>query len=150
MNDIDLLISQAQKLFPGKPVFLYGHSLGGLLVLDYAMQRPVTSLKGIIATSPALGTASPVPAWKLTLANVMKTINPSMTMTNGLDLSAISHNPAVITAYKTDPLVHPLISARLGWDLDLPPRQESTPAGSRHRRARLRRLERRHADTPRL
>ena len=117
MNDIDLLISQALKLFPGKPVFLYGHSLGGLLVLDYAMQRPVTSLKGIIATSPALGTANPVPAWKLTLANVMKSINPSMTMTNGLDVTAISHNPAVITSYKTDPLIHPLISARLGWDL---------------------------------
>jgi acylglycerol lipase len=117
MHDIDLLISQVQQLFPRKPVFLYGHSLGGLLVLDYAMQRPVSSLQGIIATSPALGTASPVPGWKLMLAKVMKSINPSMTMANGLDVSAISHNPAVITAYKTDPLVHPLISARLGWDL---------------------------------
>jgi alpha-beta hydrolase superfamily lysophospholipase len=117
MNDIDLLISQAQALFPGKPVFLYGHSLGGLLVLDYAMKRPASSLKGIIATSPALGTANPVPAWKLALANVMKTINPSMTMNNDLDVTAISHNPDVITSYKSDPLVHPLISARLGWDL---------------------------------
>jgi acylglycerol lipase len=117
LNDIDLLIGQAQKLFPGKPVFLYGHSLGGLLVLDYAMKRPVASLQGIIATSPALGTASPVPVWKVSLARIMKTIYPSMTMDNGLDVTALSHNPAVITAYKGDPLVHPLISARLGWDL---------------------------------
>jgi len=117
MNDIDLLIAQAQTAFPGKPIFLYGNSLGGLLVLDYAMQRPVTALKGIIATSPALGTASAVPVWKITLARMMKSINPSMTMDNGLDLSALSHNPAVIAGYKNDPLVHPLISARLGWDL---------------------------------
>jgi alpha-beta hydrolase superfamily lysophospholipase len=116
-DDIELLISQAQKLFPGKPVFLYGHSLGGLLVLDYAMKQPVVALSGIIVTSPALGTAKPVPGWKVWLARVMKTIYPSLTMDNGLDVTALSHNPGVITAYKGDPLVHPLISARLGWDL---------------------------------
>jgi alpha-beta hydrolase superfamily lysophospholipase len=117
LDDIDLMLSQARELFPGKPIFLYGHSMGGLLVLDYAMKRPVDALQGLIVTSPALGTATPVPGWKINLARVMKTINPSMTMDNGLDVSAISHNPGVVAAYKSDPLVHPLISARLGWDL---------------------------------
>ncbi len=46
LDDIDLLISQAQQLYPGKPIFLYGHSLGGLLVLDYAMKRPVDLFTG--------------------------------------------------------------------------------------------------------
>ena len=117
LNDIDLLIAQAQQLFPGKPVFLYGHSLGGNLVLYYAMKRLPTSLQGIISTSPGLGAATPVPGWKLFLARIMKGISPSMTMDNGLDLTGLSHNPSVIAAYKSDPLVHPLISARLGWDL---------------------------------
>ncbi len=117
LDDIDLLISQAQQLYPGKPIFLYGHSLGGLLVLDYALKRPVTSLQGIIATSPGLGMAKPVPGWKITLAKVMKNIYPTMTLDNGLDVSGLSHNPGVITAYQSDPLVHRLVSARLGWDL---------------------------------
>ena len=40
-----------------------------------------------------------------------------MAMDNGLDLTGNSRNPNVIAAYKSDPLVHPLVSARLGWDL---------------------------------
>jgi len=61
LDDVDRLINEAQKLFPGKPVFLYGHSMGGNLVLYYAMKRMPTCLFGIISTSPALGTAKPVP-----------------------------------------------------------------------------------------
>ncbi len=47
----------------------------------------------------------------------MKNIYPAMTLDNGLDVSGLSHNPGVITAYQSDPLVHRLVSARLGWDL---------------------------------
>ncbi len=117
LEDVDRLIEEAQKLCPEKPIFLYGHSMGGNLVLYYAMKRLPTCLRGIISTSPALGTATPVPGWKITLARVMKSIRPTLTLDNGLDLTAISRNPAVIAAYKSDPLVHPLISTRLGWDL---------------------------------
>ncbi len=117
LDDVDRLINEAQKLFPGKPVFLYGHSMGGNLVLYYAMKRMPTCLLGIISTSPALGTAKPVPGWKILLARVMKGISPTMPMDNGMDLAGLSRNPNIIATYKSDPMVHPLISARLGWDL---------------------------------
>jgi alpha-beta hydrolase superfamily lysophospholipase len=58
-----------------------------------------------------------VAGWKIALVRVMKGISPTMTMNNDLDLAGLSRNPNIIAANKSDPLVHPLISARLGWDL---------------------------------
>jgi alpha-beta hydrolase superfamily lysophospholipase len=116
LDDIDRLLSETARLFPGKPVYLYGHSMGGNLVLYYAIKRQPAGLQGIISTSPLLGTPKPVPGWKISLAWIMKGINPTLGMDNGVDATAISHNPTVVAAYKNDPLVHRMISTRLGWD----------------------------------
>lgn len=116
MSDIDQMINIAKTENPGKPLFLYGHSLGGNLVLYYALQkRPMVN--GIICTSPGLGTGEPVPAGKLLAAKILKTLLPSMTMNNGLDVSNLSHDQQVIKDYQKDPLVHPMISAKLAMDM---------------------------------
>ena len=53
MEDIHERIALAREKFGDLPVFLYGHSLGGLLVLTYATYRPHT-LSGVIATGAGL------------------------------------------------------------------------------------------------
>ncbi len=51
---IDILCgSTCQKTFPGVPVFIYGHSLGGGMVLDYLLRRK-PEITGAIVTSPWL------------------------------------------------------------------------------------------------
>jgi alpha-beta hydrolase superfamily lysophospholipase len=115
-GEIDHLLEEAARRCPGKPVFLYGHSLGGELVLYYLLKcRP--QLTGAISTSPGLIPGTPVPGWKLLLAQMMNRLVPDFTMPNGLDLANLSRDPQVILLYKKDPLVHDQISARLGWDL---------------------------------
>jgi alpha-beta hydrolase superfamily lysophospholipase len=42
-----------------KPVFLYGHSMGGMIVLSYVLKRGST-FNGIITTSPLIDTATPM------------------------------------------------------------------------------------------
>ncbi len=116
LDDIDCLLKEAGKSYPNAPRFLYGHSLGGALVLYYTLKRK-PDLRGVIASSPGLATAAPVSSGKLLLAKVMARLAPSFTMANGLDLSGLAHDAAVIAAYKNDPLVHDQISARLGIDL---------------------------------
>ncbi len=116
MDDIDHLLKEAAQRYPGTPCFLYGHSLGGSLVLYYCLKRR-PDLQGVIASAPGLATGVPVPSSKLFLAKVMAVLAPSYSMDNGLDLTYLSHDPAVIQAYKNDPLVHPKISASLGKDL---------------------------------
>lgn len=112
MSDIDHMIAEAKKENPEIPIFIYGHSLGGNMVLYYALSKN-PAIKGVIATSPGLGTGEPVPPAKLLAAKILKTLVPAMTMDNGLDVNNLSHNPQVIKDYQEDPLVHPMISAKL-------------------------------------
>ncbi len=112
ISDIDTMIDLAKQDNPGLPVFLYGHSLGGNMVLYYSLFKN-PSITGIISTSPGIGTGEPVPPLKLMAAKILKTLLPAMTMDNGLDVNNLSHNPQVIKDYQEDPLVHPLISAKL-------------------------------------
>lgn len=116
LDDIDCLLAEAGERYPGKRCFLYGHSLGGALVLYYTLKRK-PNLNGVIASAPGLEVGAPVAAPKLLLAKVMAKLAPTFTMENGLDVNNLSHDPALVQAYKDDPLVHPRISARLGVDL---------------------------------
>lgn len=116
LNDIDHLLEEAAQRYPGKPRFLYGHSMGGALALYYGLKRR-PNVQGMIVSAPGLATGVPVPSSKLFMAKVLSMVAPSITMDNGLDLNYLSHSQELIRAYKADPLVHPRISARLGNDL---------------------------------
>lgn len=115
-HDIDQFIHDVMNAHPGLPVFLYGHSLGGALVLYYG-ETHQGILQGIIATSPGLAPTNPLPAVKMTAAKVFSKIAPKLQMKNDLDLTGLARDPQVAETYKADPLVHPLISARLGFEL---------------------------------
>jgi alpha-beta hydrolase superfamily lysophospholipase len=52
------------------PVVLLGHSMGGILALDYALAHP-KGLSALVLSAPALRTAMP-PWWKLAMANVAR------------------------------------------------------------------------------
>ena len=121
MDNIGRLLAEAAARYPGQPQFLYGHSLGGNLVLNYALRRMTTlseaersrRVAGVVATSPAIRTAQPLPPLQITLANVMNKLQPGMQMANGLALDGLARDPEVISAYTGDPLVHNKISVRL-------------------------------------
>jgi acylglycerol lipase len=116
LPEIDHLLEEAAKRYPGKPRFLYGHSLGGALVLYFGLKcRP--TIQGIISTSPGLGFGDSVPQSKILLAKVMSRIAPAFTMDNGLNSKDLAHSPEVANKYTNDPLVHPKVSTRLGLDM---------------------------------
>ena len=109
---IDILIKSCDQTFPGCPVYLYGHSLGGGIVLDYLLKRN-PKLKGAIVSSPFLRLAFEPPKIKLILASVMKNILPGLIQPSGLNANHICHDITVVEKYKSDPLVHGKISVRL-------------------------------------
>ncbi len=115
LDDISAFIQQAGERYPGQLYFLYGHSLGGNLVINYALRRK-PNLKGIIATGPWLKLAFEPPAFKVALGRMMNKLVPSFSQPNGLDTAALSRDPNVVEAYVNDPLVHNKISARLFVD----------------------------------
>lgn len=113
MLDVDLLLKQARIRFPGVPVILYGHSLGGILALHYGLKRK-PDLKGVLVTSPALHSSLEQQPFKVMAAKVLGSLIPKMTLVSGLEVNAISHDADVIKAYNNDPLVHDRISVGLG------------------------------------
>jgi len=116
LNDISHLLEEAAKRYPDRPRFLYGHSLGGNLVINYALRRR-PQLTGVIATGPLLRPGFEPPAWKLTLGKIMYSLWPTMSMSNEIDCQGLSRDPEVVRAYNDDPLVHDRLSARSGMDM---------------------------------
>ncbi len=109
LESISEVIKKAQKLHPNKPVFLYGHSMGGNAVINYTLRENHT-LKGVIATSPMLKLAFTPPAWKLSVGKIMQKIAPSITLPSELDASGISRVQEEVDLYTNDPLVHDKVS----------------------------------------
>lgn len=109
---ITIMIDSCRKTFPGIPVYLYGHSLGGGIVLYYIL-RVNPRIKGAIVTSPWLRLSFEPSKVKVLLASLMKNLVPGLVQPTGLNVSHISHDEAVIANYKTDPLVHDMCSVSL-------------------------------------
>lgn len=112
MSDISTVIGEARKLNPTAPVFIYGHSMGALEALYYALhEKP--KIAGVIATSPPLSTAT-MTKTQITLIKLLGGILPNMTIPSGLATDALSCDSKIVEAYKADPLVHDKVSVALG------------------------------------
>jgi acylglycerol lipase len=112
-KDIENFVADAAKRYPSAPRFLYGHSLGGLLSLSYAVSNKV-NFRGMIISSPGLQTAIHDQKMKLLLAKVLGTIAPTITLPSELVAAHISRDPQVVDIYVKDPLVHDKITTGFG------------------------------------
>jgi len=111
MEDITRAVTLTKEMYPGLPIFLYGHSMGAVEVLYYGLNGPEIPT-GIIATSPSLDTAS-MSAAQRALVRLLKNVLPQLAVNNGLPIDGLSHDPTSNQAYREDPLVHPKASIRL-------------------------------------
>jgi len=109
LETVTIITNKAKKIFGNVPLFLYGHSMGGNVVLNYALRKE-HNFKGIIATSPFLRIAFKAPAWKLSIGKIIQKIAPSVTMPNELDPTHLSRDSIEVNKYIDDPLVHNKIS----------------------------------------
>jgi len=106
----DLVDATRARMRPDEPLIVLGHSMGGLVAAAFAA-RALRPIDGLVLSSPALATALN-PVQKLLLATLPR-IAPNLRVGNGLDASYLSHDKAVVAAYRADPLCHDRICARL-------------------------------------
>jgi len=112
LDDLFQTLEKARAAFPSKPLFLYGHSLGGLIVLDYVLKRN-PKLDGIIVSAPLLKLASEPPAWKLWILKLCSRLRLNPSIPNGVDDQLLSHDINVARIYRNDPLTHHHITPSL-------------------------------------
>ena len=123
-EDVRRFLEMVHNEEPDPPLFLMGHSLGGLIVLEYVLHHP-EGLQGVVASAPGLSTEG-LPAVLIALSKVLSRVWPSLSLATGLDAAGISRDPDVVETYKEDPLVHDKATPRLAtegpkairWTLD--------------------------------
>jgi len=112
LDDIDILVTQGKKLFQNTPLFLYGHSMGGNLVANYAITKAI-DLNGIILTSPWFELSNLPPRFKLSSALFLSKLMPWVLANSKLRPEYVSRELREVHLYKNDNLVHDKISLGL-------------------------------------
>jgi alpha-beta hydrolase superfamily lysophospholipase len=110
-EDIHVFLKMIETYENNSPPFLLGHSLGGLIALDYAIRLP-SSIQGIITMAPPLGRIGVSPL-KLTLGKTISQVIPRLAINVGLVESSLSRDQNVLASISQDPLMHSRASARL-------------------------------------
>lgn len=97
------------------PLFLFGHSLGALIVMEYVLRRPEGVRGAIVASAPfePVGVGSP---FLVAVARLLSRTWPGFTLPVRIDPSVLSRDPQVVRAFLTDPLVHRMVTARWGTE----------------------------------
>jgi len=114
-DDLQRFLRLVHDWEPGKAVFLLGNSLGGLIVLDYALTAS-RDVAGVIAAAPPLGRLG-VPPLLMALGQMLSRVLPRFSMRAGMDLTGLARDPAVVEAVLADPLFHRRGTARLSTEV---------------------------------
>jgi alpha-beta hydrolase superfamily lysophospholipase len=110
VDDLARVIDDTREIHPDLPLVVLGHSLGGLVAASL-VARDVRKVDALVLSSPGLDPG--LSAFQKLLIAVLSRIAPGLRVGNGLDDNYLSHDRAVVQAYRDDPLCHDRIGARL-------------------------------------
>lgn len=99
--------------FKTTPLVLFGHSMGGLITMDYLLRSPRAKPDGVVLSSPALGIHQKVSPLKRKAAESLLQLWPTFTMNRDADPSDLVRDPDHQQTYAQDPLRHSKISPPL-------------------------------------
>ncbi|WGV24673.1 alpha/beta hydrolase [Halotia branconii] len=116
-EDLRAFVQLIKTQQPESPVFILGHSLGAIIVLDYVLRYPqeASELQGAIALAPAIGKVG-VSKVRLLIGKLLSRVWPRFTLNTGIDLTAASRDEKILAAYAQDTLRHTLATARLATE----------------------------------
>lgn len=117
--DVKLRVDQVRQRHPDKPIALYGHSMGGLIALDYLLRYP-QSVEMAIISAPAL--LAKTARHLVLLMRTMNLVQPTFVIQRPGGAEGISRDPAEVEKYATDPLWVRKSSAR--WAVEILAAQE--------------------------
>ena len=98
----DLETLRRLEVVDGRPTYLLGHSMGGQIALDYALDHQ-SSLAALILSAPAVLPGDDISPLLMKVAKVLGKVVPGLPGQK-LSSASISRDPAVVKAYDEDPL----------------------------------------------
>jgi alpha-beta hydrolase superfamily lysophospholipase len=112
-DDVAAFLERVRRLSPGVPIFIYGHSLGALIVAEFVESKQ-PDVAGVILSGIPLQPTGVAKPYMVALARIFSRILPSLLVSLGVNPYALSRDKAVAKAYEEDPLVHHRASMRWG------------------------------------
>lgn len=117
LDDLKQYLDSVKATHPGKKIFMYGHSLGSLITLAFAL-RYQSELSGLALSGATLAVEASQPTLLVTIASLLDKVAPKLAITAPLPSSVISRDEAVMRAYDTDPLIeHGNVRVRMGYQI---------------------------------
>ena len=104
LDGIRALLGLVRDEHPEVPVFLLGHSMGGLIAAAF-LRESQEGLRGCVLSGPAFTSEAAPSAVVLWINRLLSFLTPTVPVT-GLDPAGVSRDPEVVRAYVSDPLVH--------------------------------------------
>lgn len=111
-GDLSAFMGLVSEQNRAAPLFLMGHSMGGLISANYVLHSS-PELDGVILSAPPLGEIK-IPLYLRLAAQLLSVIRPRTVFQSGLDLAGISRDSEVLEAYRKDPFIHGKVTARWG------------------------------------
>lgn len=112
LGAVDELIRRVERESPERPLFLLGHSMGGLIAARWAQTRVFARrLRGLVLLSPFVAPRARVPAWKRAMAAALGGIAPAFSLPTGIPDDAVFREAEDRAAFAADPLVQRRMSA---------------------------------------
>ncbi len=115
-DDVRAFTDKVTSQHPTLPLFLFGHSFGGLIALNYALQSSA-NLHGVIASAPLLAQAKISP-FLIVLSRVLQRVKPNFAVNVKIDVTTISRDPAEVQRYAKDRLVHSTGTPRMAQEIE--------------------------------
>lgn len=104
LDDLEIALSRAREEAPELPIFLVGHSMGGLVVAVFAAER-APELAGVVTSGAALAVADSPSGLQQLLLRLVARVAPRLRMDRPIRGDALSRDPEVGRAYAEDPAV---------------------------------------------
>lgn len=114
VRDFETFRAAIAKEHPsGTPLFLLGHSMGGLIAIHHLQTHPDAGYRGAILSAPLVGIAVQAPRWKVALSGLLSRVLPWLPFHNEIETAMLSTAPGYEAAYRADTLLHNTITPRL-------------------------------------
>ncbi len=111
-NDLKTMVNLVQQA-QAKPIFMYAHSMGAIVALDFLTHYP-TEVQGSIINGAPFKPQQSVSPLLVHAAKLLSGIAPKVSLPLKLEVSSISRHPDALADFNSDPFRHKMASARWG------------------------------------
>ncbi len=114
VRDLETFRAAIAKEHPSEaPLFLLGHSMGGLIAIHHLQTHPEAGYRGAVLSAPLVGIAVEAPRWKVAVSGFFSRWLPWLPFHNEIETEMLSTAPGYEESYRADALLHNTITPRL-------------------------------------